>query len=257
MGGVIYIGDRETGKTSLALELTNRSNSCYVEVTSALMDYSILKKRLYDSNKGEMKPTGLDTTVYRETLEVKVKLSRGWKTISSFWLDTPGEIWRSSWKSNSANEDKWQTFIDFVQKAEGILLILPPYREIIDPHQDDPQKHITREQWIKRFDKWINFFRHDCPKIRHLLLCLNKIDLCLGEYEDEAAALAYNPDHQKMNWQEKNKYVFYRYFTPFHDQIDQLNRNIDGLSVRCFITTIKNRDLVELPWIYLGAHLGK
>lgn len=256
LGGVIYIGDRNAGKTTLAWELTN-SNSKHVEVTSALLGYDILKQRLYNAEKRKTRPTDETTSVNREPLEVKVTLTRGQKTISSAWLDTPGEIWRSDWQSKYPQQ--WQLFLDAIQETKGILLILPPYREIIDPNKDDPNKYITRQQWTNRFNKRIQFFRYDCPKIRHLLLCLNKVDLCLGNYEDEAKELAYDldPRNQKMNWQQKHEYVLYRYFAPFHDQIEQLNRSIDGLFVRCFITTIKNRDLLELPWIYLGSHLGK
>ena len=251
---MIYIGDRNAGKTNLAWELTN-SNCNHVRVTSALLDYDVLKQRLYDPDGGTTTPTGDDIAVQPESLEVQVRLIRGWKTFSSAWLDTPGGIWRSHWQS--ANPEKWRLFLDAIQDTEGILLILPPYREIINPRADDPNNHITREQWARRFDKWIQFFRYDCPKVRHLLLCLNKVDLCLGRYENEAVELAYSPHYQKKNWHEKHEYVFSRYFTPFHDQINQLNKSIDGLSVRCFITTIKDRDLLELPWIYLGCHLGK
>jgi len=60
-----------------------------------------------------------------------------------------------------------------------------------------------------------------------------------------------------MTWQERDNYVFQRYFRPIHPQINQLNRSIQGLTIRCFITSIYNRKLLELPWIYLGSHLAK
>lgn len=54
--GVIYIGDRETGKTSLVLELVNPKNN-YVKVIND--DYETLKKNLYDENLGRTKATQL------------------------------------------------------------------------------------------------------------------------------------------------------------------------------------------------------
>lgn len=252
MSGVIYIGDRSVGKTNLALELTNK-NKQYVEVTS--LNYDSLKPRLCDSTTGQMFATRDDIAIRKESMQVEVQLVTGWKTISSSWLDTPGEIWRNTWQVN--NPDQWQLFLDSIRETEGILLILPPYRDIINPKKDDPNNHISRQQWMQRFDKWINFFKQDCPQVRHLLLCLNKIDLCVVDYKAEAKELVYSPRNQKKNWQKKHEYVYYKYFTPFHHQIQELNGSIDGLSVRCFITSIHSRELLELPWIYLGCHLAK
>jgi hypothetical protein len=36
-----------------------------------------------------------------------------------------------------------------------------------------------------------------------------------------------------------------------------LNNGLSGGSVRCFITSIHHRGLLELPWIYLGSFLAK
>lgn len=172
------------------------------------------------------------------------------------WLDTPGEIWRKYWQKN--RPDEWQRFLETIRKAEGIMLILPPYRDIIKPtSQVNLADFITRQQWCNRFDRWLEFFQQDCPKIRHLLLCLNKADLLPIDLEEEARKLAFNPDFQPMTWQERDNYVFQRYFRPIHPQINQLNRSIQGLTIRCFITSIYNRKLLELPWIYLGSHLAK
>jgi hypothetical protein len=251
LGGVIYIGDRDVGKTHLALELSNQKKD-YV-MTS--LDYDVLKRNLWDSTEGRTSGTRADRAVYPTDMEVKVKLVTGWKVIYSSWLDTPGDIWRGTWQKDNPN--LFKTFLDLIKDTEGILLILPPYREIIDPQKDDPENHISRQQWIRRFNRWIDFFKNDCPRVRHLLLCLNKVDLCCVDYQAEAKLLKYKPSGQIKNWQEKHEYVYYRYFRPFHDQIQDLNSSIHGLAVRCFITTIHSRELLELPWIYLGSHLAQ
>jgi hypothetical protein len=260
LGGVIYIGDRETGKTHLAMELTNQKYKKNVAVTS--LDYNTLQQNLYDKTKQGTRATGDENSVYPEYVEVEVNLTKGIKTIKSQWLDTPGEIWRPRWQK--AYPDKWQKFLDTIHETEGILLILPPYREIInpslcnDPDRCKPDDFPTRKQWMERFDRWIDFFSTDCPQIRHLLLCMNKADLLINtNLKKESEKLAYKPYNQQKNWQEKHEYVYLRYFGAFQSQIDELNRRIDGLSVRCFITSVHNRDLLELPWIYLGSHLGK
>jgi len=205
--GVIYIGDRNTGKTHLVLELANPKGN-YVKVTYP--DYQYLRGFFLDLELGSPKPTGsiAPEAIFEQYIEVNVTLPTGEKMIALDWLDTPGEIWRKS-------------------------------------------------QWCNRFDRWLEFFQQDCPKIRHLLLCLNKADLLPIDLEEEARKLAFNPDFQPITWQERDNYVFQRYFRPIHPQINQLNRSIQGLTIRCFITSIYNRKLLELPWIYLGSHLAK
>jgi hypothetical protein len=251
--GVIYIGDRETGKTHLVLELANPRGN-YVKVTYP--DYQYLKGILYLPEQGKTRATDDKQAIYEQYIEVNVTLPTGEKMIALDWLDTPGEIWRKSWQDKQP--DEWKGFLETIRKAEGIMLILPPYRDIIQPTgQVNKDDFITTKQWCNRFDRWLEFFQQDCPKIRHLLLCLNKADLLQIDLEQEAKKLAFNPDRQPMTWQERDNYVFQRYFRPIHPQINQLNRSIQGLTVRCFITSIYNRKLLELPWIYLGSHLAK
>lgn len=171
------------------------------------------------------------------------------------WVDTPGEIWRESWQKNKQTE--WKAFLDTIRGAEGILLIIPPHRDLIIPTLANPDNFITKKQWCNRFERWVQFFRQDCPKVRHLLLCLNKADLFASDLQVEAQKLAYKPYRSPLTWQQRDQYVLQRYFRPLYPQINELNRHIQGLSVRCFMTTIKNRDLLELPWIYLGSFLQK
>lgn len=247
--GVIYIGDRETGKTSLVLELANpRSN--YVKVTYP--DYEILKSNLYDDSLGRTNQTDSRKAIHETILQIEVEIPTGRKPISLDWQDTPGEIWRSSWQS--ANPDQWNKFLEKILQSQGILLIVPPYREILKQGVD-PENFITQEQWCNRFNRWVDFFRHDCPQVRHLVICLNKADL-FCDINEEASKLAYIPHGAQLNWQQRHDHVFRRYFHPLRPQIEKINRSVSGLSVRCFITSIYNRALLELPWVYLGSYLS-
>ncbi|MCM0591705.1 MAG: hypothetical protein ACSI46_18270 [Gloeotrichia echinulata DVL01] len=249
--GVIYIGDRETGKTSLAMELANPRGE-YVKVTSP--DYQLLKALLYDDNEGRTKPTEAAKEVDHRYLDIQVKLPTGFKQVTIDWTDTTGEIWRQTWQQN--NPDKWNNFLNTARLSEGILLILPPYREILKAGVE-PDKFLTQQQWCNRFNRWVDFFRYECPQARHILICLNKADL-FCDLNQEVLRLAYNPNSSQMNWQQRHHYVINsRYFKPIQSQIAEINKSISGLSVRCFITSIHHRSLLELPWIYLGAYLGK
>lgn len=248
--GVVYIGDRDTGKTHLAMELANPKNE-YVKVSSP--DYEYLRSFLYDESMGRTKPTNADKEVEVRYLELQIQLPRGSPQIVIDWIDTPGEVWRKQWKRN--NPDKWENFLKTVRDSEGILLVLSPYREIIKPNLADPDLFMTKQQWSNRFERWLEFFRQDCPKARHIVICLNKADL-FCELEQEAVKLRYKPHRSAMNWQQRHAYVSQRYFRPLHAHLEKLNRSISGLSVNCFITSIYNRHLLELPWIYLGSYLA-
>lgn len=248
--GVIYIGDRRAGKTHLALELANPQNN-YVKVTSP--DYEYIKSFMYDDLKQETKPTDITKLVHDQFLNVNVELPTGVKQIQSQWQDTAGEIWRKYWQKE--NKQKWQDFLNTIRLSEGIILVLPPYRQLVS-HQPNAEDFITQQQWCNRFQRWVTFFRHDCPKIRHLLLCLNKADLFCN-LQQEANLLEYVPHRSRLNWQQRNQYVYERYFEPIHPQMIELNQAISGLAVRCFITSIYNRSLLELPWLYLGSFLSK
>jgi len=249
--GIIYIGDRATGKTHLALELAN-PNSEYARVITP--DYNQLKSMSYDEEQAGTKPTDAAEAVYAEYLEIQVKLPIGLKKLTLDWIDTPGEIWRQTWQAE--NPDKWENFLENIRQAQGILLIVSPYREMLKSGVENAEEYITQKQWCNRFQRWVNFFHQDCPKVRHLVLCLNKADL-FCDLKQESQRLAYHPHNSSMNWKQRHDYVFQRYFRPVNGELDRLNRSISGLSVRCFITSIYNRSLLELPWIYLGSFLGK
>nr|WP_317265154.1 GTPase domain-containing protein [Arthrospira sp. SH-MAG29] len=251
--GVIYIGDRNTGKTSLVLELAHPSSQ-FVKVTDPL--YNQLKALLYNDQEGKTMATDASQATYDRQLEIEVTLPSRPKNIYTEWIDTPGEIWRSTWQKDNPNE--WEKFMKTARRSQGVCLVLSPYREII--RQEDgiiQEDFITRKQWIQRFERWVKFFRQDCRQAKHLVLCLNKADLIRGiDLKEEAQKLAYHPVDAEMNWMQRNDYVFKRFFGPLQSHIAELNQYTSGLSVRCFITSIYSRELVELPWIYLGTYLS-
>ncbi|MEC4880730.1 MAG: hypothetical protein SAL70_05195 [Scytonema sp. PMC 1070.18] len=249
--GIIYIGDRKTGKTHLAMELANPNNE-YVKVKS--LDYENLKQQFYDSKTGEFKATDSNYATYDRYLDIQVRLPIGNKQVIVDWIDTPGEVWRKSWQVDNQNE--WRKFLDTISQSEGILLILPPHRGLTFNSGVDTEQFMNQQQWCNRFDRWVEFFHQDCPKARHILICLNKADL-FCDLQTEAFQLGYKPNSAQMNWQQRHMYVLQKYFRPIHSQLEQINKNSLGLSVRCFITSIYNRSLLELPWIYLGSFLAR
>ncbi|MGK7873614.1 MAG: hypothetical protein AB4426_09985 [Xenococcaceae cyanobacterium] len=258
---MVYIGDRATGKTALVMSLIKPDPNTYVEVSN--QDYENLKKLLFNEEDQTFWATGgrVDPSRFYESrfLEVQVRLPAGTQRISVDWIDTPGEVWRQSWQED--NPDKWQNILTQVQQSEGIMLILPPYREMLDFNPNQSFVDANRgdfpiqQQWCKRFKRWVEFFRYDCPKARHIVICLNKADL-FCDLEQEAFELGYKPLGSRMNWYQRNAYISQRYFQPVYNQLQEIRQKTAGLPIRCFITSIYNRTLLELPWIYLGSHLA-
>lgn len=246
---IVYIGDRDVGKTHLAMELANPQNE-YVRVSNP--DYEYLRSILYDENKKGTRATDANKEVDLRELEVQVRLPSRYKILQIDWIDTPGEIWRKRWQAN--NPDKWKNFLETSGQSEGLLLIMSPYRNMVNSNIDK-KAFVTRQQWCNRFKKWIDFFIDDCPNARRLAICLNKADL-FCDLKLESERLQYKPSGSILNWDERYNYISRKYFQPIQKDIQQLTRNHYKLSVNCFITSIYNRKLLELPWIYLGTYLN-
>ena len=250
--GVIYIGDRATGKTHLALELANPKHE-YVKVNS--LDYDDLSSLLLD-RKPDKNPLGEATslTTHERHLDMNIQLPSGKKQVVVDCIDIGGEVWRKNWQRE--NCDQWHEFLKAIRDSEGILLILPPHRGMTFKPGVDAEEFPTQKQWCNRFDRWVTFFCDQCPKIRHLALCLNKADL-FCDLSTEGQKLAYKPYNSPYNWQQRHEHVLRKYFRPVYAQIERLGQGMGSPSVKCFITSIYHRGLLELPWIYLGSFLGK
>jgi hypothetical protein len=245
--GVIYIGDRNVGKTHLALELANPAYE-YVQVLSP--EYQDLKPLLWDVENNTTKPTDEDTPTRSQSIEIQVKLPVP-KQILVEWLDTPGEIWRSSWQQSYP--DKWKQFLSSVGESTAIIVVLPPYREMILPGED-ADLFLTQIQWCNRFERWTDFLAPNFPNLKHLLFCMNKADLFCN-YQQESDMLKYNPRGGGMNWHQRNSYVSQKYFKSIKPYVQRITDKNPSLAIRCFITTIHDRSLLELPWLYLGSFL--
>lgn len=246
---IIYIGDRSVGKTQLAMELANPRNE-YVRVLSP--SYEDLRNILFDENANSTRPTDAAREVDFRFLEIQAKLPSGSKNITIDWIDTPGEIWRKRWQAD--NPEKWKNFLNTICLSEGILLVLNAYRDNLP--LSVAADYSTQQQWCERFQRWVDFFRYDCPKAKHIVICLNKADL-FCDLSRESSKLAFTPNGSQLTWQERHSYVLKKYFRPIQPQIEQISQTTTGLSVRCFITSIHDRPLLELPWIYLASFLAK
>lgn len=249
--GIIFIGDRSVGKSTLALHLASPMSERVVVTNATDDDINML------SNGTKLLPTGIDGIKDPKILKMSVKLLAPVK-LEVQLVDTAGEINRIEWQQDANNIEAWRDFRIIAQTSKAVVVVLPPYREIgnriTDPQIIQEHNIPTQIQWCTRFDRWVNFFLNYCPNVDHVVLCINKADL-FCDLESEAKKLAYNPNGLTMDWVDRHNYVTNKYFRPIMPAIANINRNRRGLLVRCFITSINNRTLLELPWLHLAAFL--
>lgn len=247
---VFFIGHRCVGKTALLLELAN-PNFYYVEVSQPSYDY--LKNKLTLISTGELLPTGGLSATQNYNLRIEVKLPASTSNIYLNCIDTSGSLLENSSYFARERTNEWHHILKQVQQSKCIMLVLNPYQEILKPSVHDPENFQTTQQWCQSFNRYVVFLNRHCTQVQHILICLNKADL-FCDLEEEARELDYNPFSSRKNWFQRNAYVTQKYFQPIQEQINQIDREIARLPVRCFITSIYNRSLLELPWIYLANY---
>jgi GTPase SAR1 family protein len=250
---VIVIGDRGVGKTSMVVALSQLRTSHVIVESPEPQGFS----RFYNPETNEVAGTRELKVV---PLIINVDLPSGNRQIRVRWLDTPGEAFTdTSWKDLRLTE--WQDIRGEVKKSKGVILLLPPHRDMLQEqffyHSRslvDPDDFPLERPWIYRLSTWFQFFRENCSRGQHVILCLHKADL-FCDIETEAKKWRYKPAGNRP-WYEHNQHVKNSYFNAAQDMIRECNRDRNLPEFRFFITTTYSPDLLELPWIYLGSYLA-
>ncbi|HBE20772.1 MAG TPA: hypothetical protein DEG17_01045 [Cyanobacteria bacterium UBA11149] len=243
---VVVIGDRQVGKTSMVVSLHNPGTK-HVKVLTNLSKY-------YNLGTGEITFTRQKE---EETLVINVDLPAGERQIQVRWIDTPGEVWEDKeWRNTHA--EAWQDIRKEVSQSQGILLLLPPHRSMIQSHLLDgettPDNFPRPDAWVNNLESWLQFFRQNCVRVPHILISIHKADLfCHPDAEEKN--WRYNPSKNPL-WFEYNNYIRRTYFSKADNIIREYNAQSNGTALRFFITTTKNLSLLEIPWVYLGAFIA-
>ena len=244
---VIVIGDRAVGKTHMGLALAQPIGEWRVKIIDP--SYETLREKLQNVDTGDMVPTR-DMIKRPVSLEVKLKHR---KIIESVWVDTPGEIWETEWQEK--NEDDWNDFKEKIGQNIGIILLLPPYKEIVLNHllkkassgmTLDPDQLMNAQGWSNNLEDWLRFFNQYCSRVDNIAICLHKADLFCESLDDEAIKMQGHPV-------ERQKQVRNRYFAVAKEVINRNNREVRPFQF--FITSISNRILLEAPWLYLSPFI--
>ena len=113
------------------------------------------------------------------------------------------------------------------------------------------EKHFTTaRQSQNRFKEgWIPFLRENCRQPRNILICRHKADLFLRNTDEVGNRYRYPDDFSWSDYFEFSK----NYFKEINNEISQYKQDNYHQEVRLFVTTIHNRSLLELPWIYIAT----
>ncbi|BAY27510.1 hypothetical protein NIES2100_73350 [Calothrix sp. NIES-2100] len=257
---VIIIGDRAVGKSSMILGLCEPSpQEKYVVVDED--DCSRLKEQL--SPHGTVLPT--ENPVNLHSLTIYLRLSRP-REITVNLIDTRGEFWGDIKATESPQYKFPSAYQDFMQKiaqARYIILLLHPYQELVRAEylksdfntlnkEDDLY---PRDVWVKNLQRNLQTLKNNCKLTKHFFICLHKADLFCN-YKEESSRWRYNPSGSNDFGTYLDR-IRTRYFGVAKDVIREFNINQVGASkLSFFITTNKDRNLLEIPWLSLGTYLS-
>ncbi|NES18477.1 MAG: hypothetical protein F6K41_06015 [Symploca sp. SIO3E6] len=251
---IVVIGDQGVGKTTLMLELARPSNG---NVQVSYPSFAQLKNDFMINN--QIVPTD---NVYNTALKVKVNLPSYFKEFDVNWVDTAGEAWKpySQWQIDHPSE--WADTLESLRTSQGLMLIMAPHRSLLreDLLEKSPEqiaindsRFRTKKQWQERFKEWIAFFELNCSKVNQILICLNMADL-FCDIDTTATNLKQDYLYSNFKWYNYKEKILLNFFSDVIDIIDKYDYN-RHLPIQLFVTTYRNRTLLEIPWIYLGGYL--
>ena len=242
---VIVVGDRAVGKTTMVYYLADTTKQERVMVKDGLNP--IIKYALPPTERMEA-----DKLI---KMVVDLPISR---EIQVQWIDTPGEAFTLQ---DGLLEDLpvWESIKTKMSNSRYLILLVPPYQEIIkssllelEPNTRELNDFLPTDLWQRSMEQWLDLFSRECPKVRHLLICLHQADLVCNNIKAEADQWRYQIN--SYSWNDYSHMVYDHYFSELNNVISQYQRDNRGQLMSFFITTIKERALLELPWLYIGSY---
>lgn len=238
---VIVIGDRSVGKTSMIQALKDSTNRERVDIEEDL-DFPNFKSN----------PTPTDDAEIRKlTIKVDLPIS---KRISVDWTDTPGEAFTNrQWRKDSP--DAWNDLCKRMAKSKYLILLLPPHKTLVQADRLDHNSSLDdfqeTEIWFRRFGEWLDFLSRESGSVKHIMICLNKSD-----YICDASKMGtkYCYRLSGFSWHDYNEVIFDAYFKELQMKLKDYQTKNRRQLITFFLTTFKNRSLLELPWLYIGSH---
>lgn len=245
---VVVIGERGVGKTSMVVALAKQlGKNLLIEDAEAVV------ARNSNIETGEIAPT---STMRIENLQINIALPAGEKQINVLWIDTPGEAFSDNdWKQKLPTA--WQEIEQQIRESRGIILLIPPHRDLVHPNRLDNRTAIDDlpafKAWRNSIENWLAFFKKNCYQVEHIAICIHRADtFCDTQHEGkkwryENATYGF--------WLKYDDHIRKNYFATVQDLLREYNSR-SQVMLRLFITSIDQPSLLELPWIYLGTFIA-
>lgn len=256
---VVVLGDRAVGKTSMVAYLAGYS----MEKDSRVKITTPDPKRLAEDLRPETgKGAGTADASLRQ-LTIEVQRPKGaFKEINVFWMDVPGEIFQENSNRRQSGDEDWFSIIEGIQKSKYIILLIPPHRGMVKeefiqsiPEELNPERTLpTEEQWRTRLCRWFDFLDKNCSEAKRILISIHKADLFCN-VNSVANNWLYTPERIGTSfWREYNNFAK-GFLGSARQDIRKYSETEAGANTEFFITSVANKDLLELPWLYIGLYL--
>ncbi|MDJ0581082.1 hypothetical protein [Crocosphaera sp.] len=241
---------KQTKITSNNPEKEGVSVDSYKEIFSQPVS-QIKQKKIYEiaGTSGLQAPRSL-------SLSVDLPAGAG-KKIRVDWIDTPGEAWSVPiWRKR--NPEPYKKLVETVSNSQAVILLVPPYtrskRKTASTDNSNPSDQLDVETWRTQLENWLTFMRKNCSNVKHFVIAMHKADLLGYDLEKDHENWEYNRQKGKLiNWFDYNQHIKETYFDLAYDIIRDHNKQPPFLAPRLFVTSTKNSNLLELPWVYLGS----
>ncbi|MDJ1185883.1 hypothetical protein [Roseofilum casamattae] len=244
---IVVIGDRAVGKTHMALALAELPTGSKVRIIDPSAE--VLREELINPDTGATVPT---SEIISRPIRLEVQLDRR-RIIDSVWVDTPGEIWEPDWPKD--HPDAWNKFKQNIARNLAIILLLPPYQEMVSQElinrassnmRVNRERLMNYERWCRNLEGWLKFLNQYCSRVHNIAICLHKADLFCESMDAEASTIIGHPV-------ERQSKIRNRFFAVAKEVIDRHNR--EERPFQFFITSVSDTILLTAPWLSLSPFL--
>jgi GTPase SAR1 family protein len=256
---VVIIGDRAVGKTSIVAALAEYSLDRDSKVKIISPDpHTLLRDLRPETGKG----AGTANQSERE-LTMRVQRPNGAsKEINVGWIDLPGEFFHEHSNYRERGGVDWQDIQAKIERSKYVILLIPPYRTLVEATRLDQAPEALRpetvlpnqEQWHKRLSAWFDFLNRYCARSSRILICIHKADL-FCDLDQVSREWSYLPGQISTDFWRRYHEFSKSFLRGMQQSVKAYSQTNAGTNTNFFITSIVHRELLALPWLYIGLYL--
>ncbi|MFE4105949.1 hypothetical protein [Almyronema epifaneia] len=256
---VVLLGDREVGKTSIVAALAEYS----LEKDSKVKIVSPEPKSLLADLRPETgKGAGTANKSEKELTIQVLRPTGALKQVNLVWIDLPGEFFQEHSSRRENGGEDWREIQTRIEKSKYVILLIPPHRGMVTTASLEnttealrPEKVLpNEEQWHKRLYAWFDFLNLHCSRASRILICIHKADL-FCDLDRVSSDWAYVPGQISTDFWRRYHEFSKSFLRSMRQRVKAYSQTDAGTNTNFFITSIVHRELLALPWLYIGLYL--